>query len=341
MRVSSRSAQKAAVDLDDFLSHLRKTLLECAELILPTSNDVPPWASTCAQLLYSHKSIPPEQGFEEPGKLYISYLDDPSAVMLVGKSKDEKPIKRKLKIHSKRASSLITITSEHVDFATGKPFTCTGVGHNFKSALDHYFSSCRLDKQCIYKTDHNVQQEGDAFLLPKVINTKGNESWVEEIVNAVRKLFQLLPPEKHPPVIALIEEGIKRLDQFIRENGNKQIANVYDARLWLIVEAICKHFDPLTGENAHERKELRDYVIANSCRKLMQEKDITPELDSYFQALNMHQEIMETNKAGNLSEVLKVLLEAYQKDNLYPEVLGHREKIKEYYDRCKKHKNKK
>ncbi|HSW71482.1 MAG TPA: hypothetical protein VLH77_05835 [Gammaproteobacteria bacterium] len=289
-------------------------------------------------MLYSHKSVPPEPN--EPGKLYISYLDDPSAVMLLGKSKDHKPIKRKLNIHSKRASSLITITSEHVDFATGKSFTCTGVGHDFESALDHYFSSSRLDKQDICKTNQNVEKKGDAFLLQKAINKKGNESWVEDIIKAVGKLFQLLPPEKHPPVVALIEKGIERLDQFIKENGNQSIANFYDPRLWLIVESICKHFDPLTGENASQRKEYRDYLIANSCSKLMQEEDITSSLDSYFQAMSMHQEIMETEKINNLTEVLKVLLDAYRKDNLYPEVEGHREKIKDYYERCKRHKNK-
>jgi hypothetical protein len=339
MRASSRSAP-VAVNLDEFLSRLRKALLDCAQAIIPTSGQVPTWATSCSQLLYSNKSVPPEPSVNEPGKLYIFYFDDPDAVMLVGKSKDQKPIKRKLKINTKRASSLVTITSEHVDFATGKSFTYTGTGHNFKSALDHYFSSAQLDKKYTYQTDGNVQQEGDAFLLPQVITSKGNENWVEQIVSAVRKLFELFPPERRPALVDLIEKGIQSLDQFIKENGNHEIRNFYDARLWLIVESICKHFDPLTGEDSHHRKPLRDYVIAESCRKLMKEQDMISGLDSYIQAMNMHQEIRETEKDNEPSEALKVLMEAYRKDHLYPEIEGHRERIRDYYDRCKKHKSK-
>ena len=65
-------------------------------------------------------------------------------------------------------------------------------------------------------------------------------------------------------------------------------------------------------------------------------------LDSYIQALKMHQEILkqELRADKEKEEALKVILEAYKKDKLYPEVHGHRDQIKNYYERCKKHSSK-
>lgn len=334
---ASKRTTVATVALDEFLSRLRKALIECSKAIIPASSNVPQWAASCSHLLYSAKGVPPESSFDEPGKLYISCTEDPTAVMLVGKARDQKPIKRKLKISTKRASNLITITSEHFDFITGKCFTCTGVGQNFKSALDHYFLSSKLDKNYTYKTDGNVQQKGDAFLLPKVLTSRGNEGWVEEIVDAVRKVFLLVPEKKHGTLAMGIEKAVSTLDQFLKARENEKIVNFHDARLWLIVESICKHFDPLGSEEEQKRKSLRDYLIAECCRKLMNAEDIAPSLDSYFQAMNMHQELMQFNKAEDSIELIKVIVEAYVKDNLIPEVEGHRERIKDYYERVKKH----
>lgn len=339
MHASNRAAQEA-VSLDEFLSRLRKALIANSHAVNSSPPPLPQWAASCAQLLYSHKSIPPEPSINEPGKLYISCTSEPDAVMLVGKSKDQRPIKRKLKINTKRASCLVTITSEHVDFATGKCFTCTGVGQSFQSALDHYFTTSKLDKQYTYKTDSNVQQEGDAFLLPKVLRSKGHESWVEEIVKAVKELFRLVPEENHHALANVIENAMASLDQFMKENGNEKIVKFYDARLWLIVESVCKHFDPLTSEDGKQRKNLRDYLIAESCKKLMKEEDMIAGLDNYFQALNMHQEIMKHEGGKDLEEALKIIVEAYKQDKLYPEVEGHRDRIRNYYERCKKHQSK-
>ncbi|HSW71650.1 MAG TPA: hypothetical protein VLH77_06735 [Gammaproteobacteria bacterium] len=329
---SSERPVPAAMNLDAFLLELKEKLIQCSSAICSIPQHIPHWASSCTHLLYSDKSIPPTPEFNEPGKLYISYkLEDPSAVMLVGTTKNKMPIKRKLKI--KECASSFKITSEHVDFTTGKSFTCSGSGQTFQGALDQYFSTSKLDKQGSIHTEGEVQQEGDAFLWPTILHSKGHESWVEEIIRVVRKLFYLVPQEKHRALAAAIQNSIKDLNEFLKASENEKIVRYYDARLWLIFKSVCEHFNPLSEDNDHQRKELREHVIAENCRKLMKEEDIIPGLDSYFQALQMHQEIMESEQKEDPQA--QTLISEYKKNRLYPEVEGHREQIKQYHRRCR------
>ncbi len=320
MYFSTRS-MPGVFNLKKFLSKLKKTLLQCSDFINTVSENIPHWASSCAHFLYVEKGVPPHSDVHEPGKLYLSYkTDEPGAVTLVGATKDKRQIKRKLEVKTKGTSNLVTLTSKHVDFVTGRCFTCTGVGQSFQSALDHYFSTSLSGKDGYpYNTTENVHQEGDAFLLSKVLRTKGNESWINDIVNTIKKLFEIISPERHKDLALGIENSIRNVEQVI----NAQESQNYDPRLWLIMMCICQHFDPITGEDQGPRQRLREYIIAESCRKLMKEEDIIPGLAEYFEALQMHCEIIA---AGNVQE--------YEKKCLYPEIPGHREQIKAYHEQC-------
>lgn len=326
----------STINLDAFLSQLKKTFLKYSDALVSLTEKIPHWAVNCAHLLYSDKSIPPALDTLEPGKLYLSYkIDDPSAVTLIGKLNDKKPIQRKLKINTKPASSYITLTSEHLNFATGRSFTCTGSGQSFKSALDHYFlTSLSAKNSYQYNTDGNVNQDGDAFLLAKVISTKGDEKWINEIINSLRKLFAVVSPEQHPAMVTAIEKNLQDFSQFIKTEKNKKMLLHYDPRLWIVIMAICQHFDPLIGQDKTPRQRLRDYIVADSCRKLMKEEDIIPGLASYFQALQMHLEITRHEERNTTETHLKTLRNEYQKNGYCPEITEHREKIKEYHARC-------
>jgi hypothetical protein len=318
--------KRAGVNLDKFLSKLKITLTKCGGAIAVASQASPPqWATSYTHLLYTDKSIPPD--FNEPGKLYISFkTEHPGTVKLVGKTKDQKPINRMLNI-SQPNRNLVTIISEHKDFRTGRVVTWKGVGKTFQSALDHYFASSDLKKpDYTYNTDGNVQHKGDAFLLPRTITSKGDEGWVSEIVNTVRKLINLIPEDKHDEVLTTIEKNIQGFDKFIKSSENDKVIIQYDARLWLIVEAVCKHFDPINEADDPKRKGLRDYFIAECCSKLMREEDIIPGIKNYFEAMKMHHDIVKTAKEEVLSE--------YKTHKLYPEIAEHRERIKEYHGKC-------
>lgn len=335
MFASKKSRRQAGVNLDKFLSKLKLTLIQCSEAVIASSKANPPqWAASFTNLFYSDKSVPPD--CQEPGKLYISYkTKNPSTVKLVGKTKDAKPINRMLNV-SQQTSNLVTIVSEHKDFATGRLVTWKGVGKTFKHALDHYFASSDLKKpDYTYNTDGNIQHQGDAFLLPMTITEKGSDYWVSEIVNTAKKLIHLVPQEKHDEVLNTIEKNIQTLDKFIKAGENEKIVVHYDARLWLIVEAVCKHFDPLNESEESKRKDLRDYFIAECCSKLMREEDIIPGVKNYFEAMQMHRDINDLAKREDPNGDWKALLSEYKSHNLYPEVEGHREKIKEYYGKCK------
>lgn len=334
MFASNDKSLQDTVKLDKFLSKLEIALTTCSEAIMAAvSKRVPPWAASCTHLLYSHKSIPPH--FNQPGKLYISYkTEDPSAVSLVGKAQDKKPINRKLKI-SQKAGNLIVIVSEHKDFITGKCFSCVGIGKTFKAALDHYFSNSDLKKtNYTYNTDGNIQKEGDAFILPQVLMIKGSKPWITEIVNIVGKLIHLFPAEKHCEIQETIEKSIQDMDGFLKSREKENITSHYDARLWIIVESICKHFDVLTGRENTKRKDLRDYFIAECCSKFTKGENIIPRLKDYFDTMKMQLEISTACEKDDPDGHLKALIHEYKKNNLFPEIEEHRETIKKYHHQC-------
>ena len=66
------------------------------------------------------------------------------------------------------------------------------------------------------------------------------------------------------------------LKSFLKTRESKEIVNFYDARLWIIVESVCKYFDPLVEANDTQiqRKALRDHLIAECCSKMMKGLDI-------------------------------------------------------------------
>jgi|GEM_PF-4248621 len=331
-------------DLESFLSVLEKSLIQDAQDLIHVLQEAPSWAVSCSDLFYTDKSIPQE--FDQPGQLFISYKIDqsnvnhhPKVVQLRGKSKDDKQtITRYLKVEQKASS--VTISSQHVsNFIQDKNITTySGSGKNFKTALNEYFSKCDLKSNYIYSTEGNIQMKGDAFLFQKQLSQRGCVILAKEIVNVVREIFNLIPSEKHLDVLALIKKAVKHFKELLQKGELKPLAHHYDPRLWMIVESICEHLDPLEKTADPKRKQHRDKFIAECCSNLLRGEEIMSSLEAYFKAVEMHREMMNSDQGNHIEDELKKILEEYRNLKQCPEIKTNHSIIKQYHQKCQQHK---
>jgi hypothetical protein len=313
--------------LEQFLLSLFIKRRAYSSLYCPIPREIPAWAAQCSHLLYSYKSLP--VNFAEPGELYSDKLylcydsHTPNSVGLMGQTKTHKKINRTFKVEQNGSS--ITVQSKHKDIQNNCIVTYEGKGKNFEAAINDYFLKSDLKNPEYSLTIDHVQREGDAFILFQTIQKEGYHHIAHLAAEVIKRVFSLINPEDHSKLMLAIQEAIKGIKPEI-----KKLAHHYDEKLWSVIESICNFHDKthLTAE----RKNHRDFLIAELCSNLLRGVDIVPRLQEYIEAITMHSLILEASNQDSIHDTLKKILENYRQEKFLPEVKEHGDLIKAYYE---------
>lgn len=309
-------------DVDQLLRKLYASRTAYQSLFT-ASAAVPLWATQYTKVLYSPKSVPTV--FTQQDIFYLYYRHPSHELGLVGETSQNKRIDRILKVTTQGSS--ITIRSIHKNFKTNSFETFEGRGMHFEAALNDYFSKSDL-RAGNYSFNRCIHQNGDAFLLKKRLSHSGFCYITAPMTAIIKKLFQLIPTEQHPQVFAMIEKDFNKWNKIL-DSSTRELFAHYDLRLWVIIEAIFKYFDH--DELDLKRTVHRDHFIANCCRGLLKEEDISNQVEKYVSVLQRHHQLIQEYDDPTIAEHLKELLKTYRDKNYLPEISEQGEKIELFF----------